>query len=88
MAVQMGDGRNEKAMDVYSNALIHCNARIATSQGFYTASQRGVSGYIQNPTPTPTPSVDPATLLRNDPPPQTAVDWGWLGNKKPKKVKT
>ncbi len=87
MAIQLGDGRNQAAMDTYANSLIHCNARIATAQGFYTSSQRGTSGVIQNPTPTATPSVDQSTVIRNDPPPQTAVDWGWVGNKKPKKLK-
>jgi hypothetical protein len=87
VGLQLGDGRSQPALDVYSNALIHSNARIATSQGFFTASQRGQSGLIQNPTPAPTPVVDPATLLRNDPPPKTAVDWGWLGNKKSQKAK-
>lgn len=85
ITAQFGDGRGRQAIDVYSNALIHANARIATAQGFYTASQRGSSGFIQNPTPTPA-STPSGTILRNDPPPQTAVDWGWLGNKKPKKV--
>jgi hypothetical protein len=87
MAVQLGDGRKEVALDVYSNALVHANARIATAQGFFTASQRGVSGMIQNPTPSPAPSVDPLTLFRNDLSPKTAVDWGWAGNKKSKKEK-
>lgn len=87
IALQIGDGRKQAALDIYSNALVHSNARLATSQGFYTASQRGSSGLIQNPTPAPTPTIDPATLWRNDPLPKTAVDWGWVGNKKPKKPK-
>lgn len=87
MAIQLGDGRSKASVDVYSNVLVHANARIATAQGFYTASQRGSSGMIQNPTPAPTPVVDPSAVLRDDPPPKTAVDWGWSGNKKPKKVK-
>jgi hypothetical protein len=87
MAIQIGDGRNEKALDVYSNALIHSNARIATAQGFYTSSTRGTSGMIQTPVSGATPAVDPSTLSRNDALPKTAVDWGWAGNKKPKKKK-
>jgi hypothetical protein len=83
----MGDGRKKSAIDVYSNGLVHANARIATAQGFYTASQRGSSGLIQVPTPEPQEALDPATLYRNDPPPKTAVDWAWIGNKKPVKAR-
>jgi hypothetical protein len=85
--LQVGDGRKQTALDVYTNALIHSNARIATSQGFYTASQRGESGLIQNPTPGPTPVYLPQDLWRNDPLPKTAVDWTWNGHKKPQKPK-
>jgi hypothetical protein len=87
IAVQLGDGRGANSIDVYSNALVHANARIATSQGFYTASRRGTAGLLQVPNATPTPAVDPSKVLRNDSPPLTAVDWGWLGNKKPLKIK-
>ena len=63
MAIQLGDGNNRAATDIYANALVHANARIATAQGFYTASRRGESGYIQNPTPAPTPAIDPVYLV-------------------------
>lgn len=87
VGLEVGDGRDKPALDVYSNILIHSNARIATAQGFYTASGRGSSGIGQNPTPTPAPDSTPNNMLRNDDPPKTAVDWGWSGNKKPKKIK-
>lgn len=87
IGLEVGDGREKPALDVYSNILIHSNARIATAQGFYTASVRGSSGIVQNPTPAPTPDLNPDNMLRNEDPPKTAVDWGWSGNKKPKKFK-
>ncbi len=85
VALELGDGRGERGGDIYTNALIHSNARIATSQGFYTASVRGSSGLVQNPLPGPTPNISAANIIRNDPPPKTAVDWSWFGNKKAKK---
>lgn len=87
VALELGDGRAARGRDIYTNALIHSNARIATSQGFYTASVRGFSGLVQNPLPGATPVVNPSQLIRNEPAPKTAVDWGWFGNKKPKKAK-
>lgn len=87
IALEVGDGRDQRFLDVYSNILVHSNARIATAQGFYTASVRGTSGVIQNPMPGPTPAINPANLWRNDPDYKTAVDWGWAGHKKPKKEK-
>lgn len=83
--------RNYAATDYQLNSIIHFNARIAKSGGFYTGSNRGPTpAPVQNPTPwpsatpNPTPSPTPpgATPTATPAPAKTPKP-----AKKPKKAK-